>query len=67
MTITLNYNKSKKVYQCIGNDATIVWDALGLNTTFKVEDNLPVIVLPENVEKFTAKMKKKYNINVITQ
>lgn len=67
MTITLHYNESKKVYQVTGKDATIVWDALGLNTTFKVEENLPVIVLPENVDKFTAKMKENYNINVITK
>ena len=65
--ITLYYNESKNVYQAHGDDAHKVYDALGLNEIFKVDEMTPVIVLPENVEKFTARMKEKYNINVITQ
>jgi len=66
MTVTLNYNEDKNVYQATGEDAMKVWDALGFNETFKIDDSSPVIVKPENINLFTTKMKKVYNIDVIT-
>lgn len=66
MTITLNYNESKKVYQCTGNDALKVWEALELNEYFKIDEKTPVIVHPKNLQLFTTKMKENYNIDVIT-
>lgn len=66
MTVTLNYNEDKNVYQATGEDAMKVWDALGFNEIFKIDDSSPVIVKPENVNLFTTKMKKVYNIDVIT-
>lgn len=66
MTITLNYNESKKVYQCTGNDALKVWEALELNEYFKIDEGTPVIVHPKNLQLFTTKMKENYNIDVIT-
>lgn len=66
MTITLRYNESKNEYQATGEDAMKVWDALGLNETFKIDDRSPVIVKPENINLFTTKMKKVYNIEVLT-
>lgn len=66
MTITLRYNESKNVYQATGEDAKKVWDALGFNDTFKIDDRSPVIVKPENINLFTTKMKETYNIEVLT-
>lgn len=66
MTVTLNYNEDKNVYQATGEDAMKVWGALGFNETFKIDDRSPVIVKPENINLFTTKMKETYNIEVIT-
>lgn len=66
MTITLNYNESKNVYQATGKDAKVVFNAIGLNDYFKVHGDQPAIIHPDNLEKFTTKMKENYNIDVIT-
>lgn len=67
MTVTLNYNEDKNVYQATGEDAMKVWEALGFNETFKIDDRSPVIVKPENLQLFTTRMKDAYSIEVITK
>ena len=64
--ITLRYNESKNVYQATGEDAKVVFNAIGLNDYFKVHDEQPAIIHPDNLERFTTKMKENYNIDVIT-
>ena len=65
-TITLHYDEAHNVWKAIGKDAKVVFTAIGLFDTFKVADEQPAIIHPDNLEKFTAKMMENYNIKVLT-
>ena len=65
-TITLQFDEAHNVWKATGKDAKVVFNAIGLNDTFKVHDLQPAIILPDRLEHFTAKMRENYNIEVIT-
>jgi hypothetical protein len=65
-TITLQFDNAHNVWKATGKDAKVVFNAIGLNDYFKVHGDQPAIIHPDNLEKFTTKMKETYNIDVIT-
>jgi len=64
-TIKLHFDEADNAWKATGNDAKIIFDALGLNDYFLVNDEQPAIIKPENLERFVFKMRENYNIETM--
>lgn len=65
--VKIKYNPDMGVWQVLGEDARVVWNALEIFEIFNPDDDTlnHVDVKSENVDKFIARMASYYNIDVV--